>query len=95
MRILNKTISFEETVQIQVEKNIVSEEIMKIVESKFDKTITVYTELKDENGIPVDFIKYEIKGEKYDLLMSDKPDFAPEKPFNEYREIDIWSVLEM
>lgn len=36
-----------------------------------------------------------IDGQYYTLLMSDRPPFAPYKRANEYRESDLWYILDL
>jgi len=69
------------------------EQITKIKEDKDMRTVEVevcYYQA-DEFVKKVSFL---IDGENYAYLMSEGPDFAPDKPVNEYREIDLWHILD-
>lgn len=57
--------------------------------------IAVTINLKNKNGDVVKTESYEIIGEHYDLLMSESPGFADGKPANEYRESDLWYIIDM
>ncbi|MER2057309.1 MAG: hypothetical protein ABTA16_00715 [Niallia sp.] len=39
--------------------------------------------------------KYTIDGEKYELLMSESPDFAPGKPKDDYRKEDLYYIIDL
>lgn len=71
-----------------------SEEIVRISENKTDKTIEVLIVFNDNNGNIIDRESVVIKNENYELIMSAFPVFAPSKPANEYREKDIWYIID-
>lgn len=37
---------------------------------------------------------YVIKGDNYEILMSANPSFAPQKPADEYRDDDLWYIID-
>jgi len=39
--------------------------------------------------------QYTISGDNYDLLMSASPVFAPNKPQDDFREEDLWYVINL
>lgn len=70
-----------------------NEAIDSIVEKKSEKTVTVIVNFIVDNTI-VGNKSYSITGTKYDLLMSQSPEFSPNKPLNEYREVDLWYMID-
>jgi hypothetical protein len=71
------------------------EEIVSIKENKQLKYVEVGTMYRDSNG---DALKDEttgITGVHYDLLMQANPSYAPNKPQNEYRESDLWHIIDL
>lgn len=70
------------------------EEILRITEDKQNRTIFCEIGLSNESGV-VDKLPVIIEGDHYTLLMSDNSDFAPNKPENEYREIDLWHIVDL
>ena len=71
------------------------EEITVINEYKELGTISIVVSYKTSDGITISKDDYQISGEDYDLLMSQSPDFAPGKPENEYREVDLWFIIDL
>ncbi|WP_331697658.1 hypothetical protein [Paenibacillus sp. IITD108] len=59
------------------------------------KTIEVLIHLKDEQDEVIRSEQVAISGTMYELLMSENPSFAPNKPQNEYREVDIWYIVDL
>jgi hypothetical protein len=93
MREINKSITYEKK---QIINDIaVKEDVVSITEDKINKRIDVCTALKNADEEVVGEKAYTIAGDKYDLLISANPSFAPNKPENEYREIDLWYVIDL
>ncbi len=80
--------------QIENKYTATSEELVTINENKIYRNISVEVHQKDMNGRILQNLTYFIQGENYDLIMSANPDFAPNKLENEYREIDIWHIID-
>ncbi|CQR74168.1 hypothetical protein SOV_22950 [Sporomusa ovata DSM 2662] len=93
MREVNKTVNVTKTVQEAIA--IVKEDIISIAEDKANKHIHVKINLVDVSGNIVMSEEYGIDGDDYTLLMSANPDFAPNKPENEYREADLWYIIDL
>lgn len=93
MRTVNRTISIEQTSFI--EASIVTESILSISEDKDKKQIVIITDLIGADGVKIKDELYCISGSNYDLLMSANPTFAPNKPMNEYRENDLWYIIDL
>lgn len=92
MRNVNKPITineYRETVKIATKQ-----EIIAISEDKNLKTINVKANYYDESGEFVSESNFIIEGDAYDLIMSEAPTFAPNKPLNEYREEDLWHIID-
>ncbi|MEF2243968.1 hypothetical protein V1L65_03380 [Paenibacillus sp. IITD108] len=51
--------------------------------------------MKDEQDEVIRSEQVAISGTMYELLMSENPSFAPNKPQNEYREVDIWYIVDL
>lgn len=66
-----------------------------ITENKSERYVDVTVRYVDSSGDEVGVESFKIDGEKYDLLMADKPEFNPSKPVNEYYEDDLWYVLRL
>jgi hypothetical protein len=92
MRECNKTININKNITVEETAN--TEEIVSIMENKISKTINIAVEFKN-NGNLLLSESYLITGDKYNLLMSENPSFAPSKPQNEYREADLWYIIDL
>ena len=93
MRTINQKITVQEI--NLVEKTATNEAFVTIFEDKENRQIAVTVSQDDAEGNSLNKKNYFIKEEKYDLLMSANPDFAPNKLENEYREEDIWYVIDL
>jgi hypothetical protein len=84
------------TVSEIIENNIpvVSEEFITINENKQSEIIQVFISVKSADGTVVKEEGYQIFGDEYKSLMSESPSFAPGKPANEYREVDLWHIID-
>ncbi len=82
---------------VSVEKTLVAstERIIEINENKVINQISVCYGLYDDQESLIDQRHCIIQGEFYELIMSESPDFAPGKPANEYREADLWHVIDL
>lgn len=89
------SLQLTKTVTEYVMVTAVSEEIISIQEDKIGRNIEVVTEFKSAHGESLKRQAHTISGNYYDLIMSANPDFAPGKPENEYREIDLWHVIDL
>ncbi|WP_445506785.1 hypothetical protein [Niallia sp. 03190] len=76
-------------------KSVVEEDILIKNDSKSQKYLYVQTVYRDANRTPIKYNDISITGSYYDLLMSQTPDFAPNKPLNEYREVDLWYIIDL
>jgi len=83
------------TEQVQNEYTATSEEFSTILENKSNQYIAVTVNQKDLNNRVLLSYKYTIDGDKYAQIMSANPPFAPEKPANEYRESDLWHMVDL
>ncbi|WP_127532736.1 hypothetical protein [Paenibacillus kobensis] len=92
MRDSNKTVQVKE--MTEVTKDIETEEIQTIAENKVLQRVELTIAYRTSNGevAKVDYVL--IDGDYYTLLMSESPAFAPGKPANEYREIDLWYIVD-
>lgn len=72
-----------------------TEEIETLEENKTEQSIRVGLVYKDREGEIIYRQAYIISEGFYTLIMSESPDFAPGKPANEYREVDIWHIIDM
>lgn len=93
MRTTNKEIVITSTIVNNV--RIVKEMLIVITEDKVNGSISVDVGLYSENNELEKIENYVIKGAYYDLLMSESPNFAPNKPLNEYREEDLWYIIDL
>lgn len=75
--------------------NATSETIATINENKNSKSVVVSTEYRDENGIVLGTESVVITGGDYELLMQANPSYAPQKQINEYRESDLWHIIDL
>lgn len=92
MRAINKEFLQTKVVTSNVIAN--NESINYISENKTDKVISLEVVYKrDEEIVSSEF--YQINDNMYDLLMSESPPFAVGKPKNEYREIDLWHIIDL
>lgn len=92
MRYINIPINYVKPVPIN--GVITKEEFEEIIENKVYKTIIVSIQQYDSDDYLVRTVKQTIDGDKYELLMSESPEFAEGKPENEYREIDLWYIID-
>lgn len=93
MRLTTKIIKIPKTILEEVE--IINEELAFIAENKEHRQITVKVSLLDNRGEIRGAEDYEVSGDYYSLLMSANPEFAPNKLANEYRESDIWYIIDL
>lgn len=92
MRSVNYTIN--KSVPTIQPVSVTNEEFVRIVEDKAEETIMCI--VNAYSGIElVETKSIIINGDKYSLLMSGSPTFATGKPANEYREIDLWYVIDL
>lgn len=47
-----------------------------------------------DTGRELDTKRVLIQGTYYDALMSEFPEFSPTKPAHEYREVDLWFIID-
>lgn len=95
MRSSDKVLTIEQYQLTEVQLPVSTEEFIEIRENKLSRQIDVLIAYKDDDG---DIIKQEqktINGTFYELLMSEYPNFALNKPLNEYREQDLWYVIDL
>lgn len=92
MRNANFTVNAEKVVQQSI--TISKEEFIRIIEDKLDGSITCVINMYEGDTF-VESNMFFIGGDKYALLMSESPEFAPGKPVNEYREIDLWHIIDL
>lgn len=71
-----------------------NEEIVSIHESKDSQQISIKINYLDSNNVSIGEDYVYVGGNDYTLLMSANPTFAIQKPANEYREIDLWFMLD-
>lgn len=93
MREVSKTVNVSKTVQEAIV--VTREEIISILDDKTNKHIHVKINLVDASSNTVLIEEYGIDGDKHSLLMSANPSFAPNKPENEYREEDLWYIIDL
>ncbi|MER2057237.1 MAG: hypothetical protein ABTA16_00355 [Niallia sp.] len=74
--------------------NFTNEDIISEVKNYEEKRIVVVTkylnDLESSDGTTTI-----IEGEYYDLLMSQSSEFTEGKPLNDYREHDLWYVIDL
>jgi hypothetical protein len=83
------------TEEVQNKYTATTEEMSTILEDKINKFITVEVIQRDVNKKLLRSLKYTIIGDNYDLIMSVSPSFAPNKLENEYRECDLWYIIDL
>jgi hypothetical protein len=67
----------------------------KINEDKDLKSVWVEVSYCKDDETALSRDTYNITDDNYDLLMSQSPEFAPDKPANEYREVDLWYIIDL
>lgn len=93
MRDVNIVLSFPKVIQ---EKRVASkEEIIKKDEDKVNKMVTVTTRLYDTDNQFLTDRMFQIIGSDYDFLMSDSPDFNEGKTKDNYRDEDLFVVIDL
>lgn len=92
MRTINKTYTINKVVTETV--TAVREDIVTYSVDREQKFVYVKTSCKDVDNNEVDSQELKIIGENYDLLMSESPDFAQGKPENDFRECDLFYVID-
>lgn len=83
------------TKEVNVTETIVQENISQILENKNAKIMQVTVESYNANNELILKKDYVVDNGNYDLLMSANPSFAPNKPENEYRESDLWYIIDL
>lgn len=89
------SIPYEGYKNIKIKDTITNETFMNINENKYEKQILVTISQNNDRNEVLNTICYCIKDDYYTLLMSEHPNFAPNKPRNEYREDDIWYIIDL
>lgn len=93
MRGINKDFTISKTVQ---EKASATSENFSVISEYIDlKLINIEVAYKTVDGVTIGKDNYQIQSDDYDLLMSDSPDFAPDKPANTYRREDLWKIIDL
>jgi hypothetical protein len=85
----------EVTKQVAVNLKVAEERIAVKTENHLQKAIEVTIHCIGEDGGLVAAEVVSIRSEMYDLLMSESPAFAPGKPANNYRDNDLWYVIDL
>ncbi|MFB9324287.1 hypothetical protein, partial [Cryptosporangium minutisporangium] len=91
MRVSNKEITVVRSVTSKIPA--ATEHLTSINNYKEARTLVATVKYHDRDDLEIGQRTWYITGENYDLLMSESPDFAPGKPENEYREVDIWYII--
>ncbi|UTR05445.1 hypothetical protein MM326_15210 [Alkalihalobacillus sp. LMS6] len=60
-----------------------------------ERYVEVRTELRDLHGLVLNSISFRIEGEEYELLMSDRPEFSPNKPKGDFSGSDLWHFVDL
>ncbi|MED3792311.1 hypothetical protein P4571_07640 [Niallia alba] len=71
-----------------------SKDFTKVVKDKEKQVIEVEIRYIDVNGNEISRESYRIVGELYDLVMSQSPDFAEGKPADDFRDNDLWYIID-
>lgn len=95
MREVNREVGVIKVVSITENETVIKEVINSINEQKPNRFVAVDVALLGEQDKIIKHEHYEIEGEKYNLLMSESPSFAQGKPANEYRESDLWYIIDL
>ncbi|ASS66542.1 hypothetical protein [Paenibacillus sp. RUD330] len=66
-----------------------------IYENKDTQTVDVTVGFFDENEVNVGGKRYVITGNYYALLMAANPPYSPNKQKNEYREADLFYIIDL
>lgn len=72
-----------------------TEHLISINNYKESRTLVATVQYRDQDDLEIGQRTWYVTGEKYDLLMSESPNFAPGKPENEYREVDVWHIIDL
>lgn len=92
MRPSNKDLFVVKSLTVKVPAE--TEHLISISEYKESHTVVAVVQYRDSSGADIGQRKWYITGDHYTLLTSESPDFAPGKPANEYREIDLWYIID-
>lgn len=92
IRNVGKKVRITETVE--VEKTVTQEKITAIFTRPDSKEIEVTLGLLDEGGAEIAKKFISIASQDYDLLFSDDPFFETGKSSGNYRESDLWKVID-
>lgn len=89
-----RTIAKKFPVLTQTQETATREDIVVKNTNKEMKLIYVEVSFTKEDGTELNRDKLTITGENYDLLMSESPEFAPNKPINDFREEDLFYIID-
>lgn len=95
MRVVNKSISLTRSELVTEIAEAIREEIFSINEYRLNNKIEVNIAFIDKEGKILGYEHYSIHENNYNLLMSENPTYAPDKPANEYRTEDLWHVIDL
>jgi len=91
-RSIEKTI--QTTTETVVNSTAVTEEITNIIRNLSMKVVNVQVTYYDSSGNALSYENYNISGDNYTLLMSESPSWASGKPSGEYRQDDLWFLMD-
>lgn len=90
---VNKPITVNEQQVVEVEKTATRIYFHSINENKDNRYLETRFSYMDDNDQIIKSQSIILPDDKYDLLMSESPEFALGKPANEYREVDLYYVM--
>jgi hypothetical protein len=88
---VTKAFEIKEIVQTEITK----EDFISISENKIASTVVVEIGKYTEDNRLIEQETIGIQHEYYQMLISENPAFAPDKPYQEYREVDLWYVIDL
>lgn len=89
MRVSTQTVLVNRPTQISASREEISHYIVT------SNSVSVHVKYYDDNNNELSNENYDIVGERYEMLMSESPPFAPGKPANEFRREDLWYFVDL
>ncbi|EOR24973.1 hypothetical protein A499_06475 [Niallia nealsonii AAU1] len=93
MKSTNKV--FIEYVQTALKKQAVSKDLLSYTVYKENKYVEADVGYYDVNNQQIGSIKFLVNNDRYELLMSESPEFAPGKPADDFREDDLLYIIDL
>lgn len=93
MKSTNKV--FIDYVQTALKKQAVNKDLLSYTVYKKNKYVEADVGYFDVNNQQIGSIRFLVNNDRYELLMSESPEFAPGKPAGDFRKDDLFYIIDL